>query len=98
MLAFGFLLGLLHRSRFGFDAIPLRGSGNPYRSLPMLSSWPSGSMTLVTRPTGWPVLDIPVIVTVTSSPALNDFAVMPKLISVEGAFHSPSQCTTLPLS
>src|SRR6266704_7145872 len=68
------------------------------RSLPMLSSCPSGSMTFVTRPTGCPVLDIPVMVTVTSSPALNDFAVMPKLIRVEGAFHSPSQCTKLPFS
>src|SRR5262245_55927251 len=64
----------------------------------MLSSWPSGSTTLVTRARFAPFFDIPYIVTVTSSPALNDLAVMPKLISVDGAFHSPIQLTTLPFS
>src|SRR5437773_854509 len=38
------------------------------------------------------------MVTVTSSPTLNDLAVMPKLISVDGLFHSPIHCTTLPFS
>src|SRR5204863_9595256 len=67
-------------------------------SLPILNSWPSGSTTLMTRPRFAPLFASPVIVTVTSSPALNDLAVMPKLMSVDGLFHSPIHCTTLPFS
>src|SRR5438128_6886439 len=64
----------------------------------MLNSLPSGRTTLVTRPRLAPLLAIPSIVTVISSPTLNDLAVIPKLISVDGAFHSPIHCTTSPFS
>src|SRR5579862_212026 len=54
-------------------------------------------MILLMRPTGkFP--DVAAITTVTISPGLKVFALKPKLISVEGAWFSQTQCVTLPLS